>query len=475
MTTLAHPDIPPAERSLMIGLVELGSPWTSAPPIERVLAAIEQLGLPLALATADLRQTWFRYDRASAAAAVWPGGARTEVMLASDDRAILASVARLGQQPGQFRNVVTVRLSPREVATRGVTGVEAMIAQLVAALPAFTFASASAANQVRFPSLIDLWPLPFPLHRTAWLHVLAPSIVRKLGGAERLLAAPTRVEQRADRTIWMHGYPDPMAYDTEAAVAAMGVLAPHHFGEHAYDVEEAPRAEVADAGADEPSSNGHESDELLCLSVVFPGHIAASVLAPALDALVANPWAPLTEQCADTREEWVWRPCDRDDAHAILDRDRRSLLLREREGAGAVEGQAWNARIDTVAILYVPAARTAPDDPRLRAYLTQMLAALPPGAHASIFSTAAHEQLRTEVPRPLHRAVWLVALPVASYERRFARTASIAREVLLAAPGAVVDEDADGTIWLQLPGTPYVPEPGALDALQTYLAERALR
>lgn len=225
MTSLANRDVPAAERTLAIALVELDAPWTSTPPVERALAAIEALGLPLTQATGDLQRTWRGYDRATAAAAVWPGGDRTAVMLASDDRATVATVARSGRQPGQFRNTVTVTLPAAEVARRGTEGVAAMVAQLAAALPAFAYATASAANLVSFPSLLDVAPLPAPLVTSAWLHVLAPAIVARLGGAARLRAAPVTVEARADGTVWMRTYPDPMAYDTEAAVAAMRALA----------------------------------------------------------------------------------------------------------------------------------------------------------------------------------------------------------------------------------------------------------
>ncbi len=208
-------------------------------------------------------------------------------------------------------------------------------------------------------------------------------------------------------------------------------------------------------------------DELLCLDATFPGRLAAPALAPALDALVDNAWGPLTEHCADAPGPLAWQAYDRAATHAILDRDRRALYLRERDGDGAIEAQAWNHLVDTSAILYVPAARTAPDDPRLRAQLARLVAALPPGGYGSIFSTAAPEHVRTEVPQPLHRAVWLAALPVASYQRW------ITRDELRAAPGVTVDETADGTVWLQLSGASYVAAPAVVDALQTYLAVRA--
>jgi hypothetical protein len=209
---------------------------------------------------------------------------------------------------------------------------------------------------------------------------------------------------------------------------------------------------------------------LYCLAATYPGQLAAAALAPAIATLVANPWAPLAEQCADTSHlgHLDWRAHDAAAATALLGGTSRALFLRERAGDGAIEAQVWNKlATDTSAILYVPAARTAPDDPRLRAHLAAAIAALPPGAFGSIFAspTPAPPSAAAALPPPLHRLPWVAALPAALVAQRFDGDA------LLAAPaGIAAARGSDGAIWLQVYRDPLAPTADDLRAACAYLA-----
>ncbi|WP_437565146.1 hypothetical protein [Sorangium sp. So ce542] len=228
-TRLVNIDVPPAERQLYVALLELDAPWTSAAPVERALAAIEQLGLDLTRASADLEETWIPYDRAAVAAAVWPGTRnRTAVALASADGARRATVGRYVPKGGPtvHRNTVTVTLPAADVEARGLEGVASIVARLIDALPGFSFGTASAANAVRFPPLLDEPQPPPPFVQTAWLQVVGPRTSTP-DGAAHLLAAPVRTAPGAGGTIWLWAYDDPMRYDTEQAIDGMRALSRH--------------------------------------------------------------------------------------------------------------------------------------------------------------------------------------------------------------------------------------------------------
>lgn len=225
---LVNIDIPFAERRLVISLLELDAPWTSAAPVERILAAIELLGLELALASSDLDETWMSYDRAAAAAAVWPGTKdRTAITLTSADGARRATVARYYRKPRGgppvSQNTVKVSLLAEEVGTRGLGAIDALVEHLLAALPAFSFGRVSAANGISFPTLFDEPEPPYPFEQTAWLQIVGPRTSTSISPS-RLLSGPVRVERRAGDTLWLWGYPDPMRYDTVEAIDSMRVL-----------------------------------------------------------------------------------------------------------------------------------------------------------------------------------------------------------------------------------------------------------
>jgi len=205
---------------------------------------------------------------------------------------------------------------------------------------------------------------------------------------------------------------------------------------------------------------------ILCLDATWPGRLGAPAIGLGLDAIVGNPWAPLVEQCADTTElrRLEWTRYHRPEAFEILDRERRTLFLRERAGDGAIEAQVWNGSDETSLILYVPMPRTAPADPRLRAHLGVVLAALPGGCFGSIIANTVEEPYPPlRLPPPFQRNPWIAALPPAHYQHWFTR------ESLLDAPATSVHEAADGTIWLQLYRDPVAPDMEEARSISRYL------
>ncbi len=222
-------DIPMQERSLQVSLLELDSPWPSQAPIEQVLTALEGIGLELSRMSTDLELSWRPYARTAAAQAVWQGVEnRTSVIMSSADGNRRASVARFDRQPKQgpatHRNTVTFTLDAYKVADWGLARIEAAIATLASALPGFTASTASACDPVRFPALFEVLQPPAPLKQSAWLHVLSPRLVARLGGEARLLNGPLRCERRADGGLWVWSYDDPLRYDNEAAIEGMRVF-----------------------------------------------------------------------------------------------------------------------------------------------------------------------------------------------------------------------------------------------------------
>jgi hypothetical protein len=212
---LVHPLIPMAERELNVTFVEQGTTWGVAAPIERLLGVVETL--ELAQASVDFGQTWSAYDRGAAVAAVLHGvDGVTAITARSADGAVHVTVAR----PPVNKNTVSVTFDAQQVARRGVADIERMIATVVGALPDLSIAIATAAHQTDFPVLFDELPSPPPFLQSAWLHV----VPARTFDPAKLLGAPVRVEAHDDGNVWMYTYPDPMHYDTEAAVAAMRAL-----------------------------------------------------------------------------------------------------------------------------------------------------------------------------------------------------------------------------------------------------------
>jgi len=208
----------------------------------------------------------------------------------------------------------------------------------------------------------------------------------------------------------------------------------------------------------------------LHLIATIPSRVEGAALEPLLAATVDSPWAPLAELAADTSERGRvdWGPYAAARARAILDGERRIALLREHAGDDAISAKVWNARSDTTSALFVPIARTSPADPRLRAHLSRVLAALPAGACASIFSPAVSvPPSSAALPVPLDDAPWLAALSPAFVAAHFARDA------LLAAPAAAIEEASDGTIWLQLYRDPIAASASEVAAICEYLLARA--
>ena len=135
-----------------------------------------------------------------------------------------------------------------------------------------------------------------------------------------------------------------------------------------------------------------------------------------------------------------WQPYDR----------ARALDLAERKGsidlAGEPVGKACDARLRAFpamdAQLFVPFARFEDgDDRRARDLSARLLAKMPPSATAMVSVTAFGQDA---LPRPFQDAGWLVAASPGAY-RGFFR-----REDLLETPAISVEEDCDGTIWIQL-------------------------
>jgi hypothetical protein len=186
---------------------------------------------------------------------------------------------------------------------------------------------------------------------------------------------------------------------------------------------------------------------LISLSATGPRRLTGAALHGVFEVLAANPWAPLVEMTPDTRHlgGLHWHPYDRDAAAQLLDGS-DAVLVRESAAPDAVDGSVFNKVEDaTTAVLFVPASRTSPDDPRLRAYLAHMISTLPSMGYASILHTESMEPYPSQrLPPPLHRAPWCAVLARGYYERWFDR------EVLLATPALSAVEDANGAIWLQL-------------------------
>jgi len=120
---------------------------------------------------------------------------------------------------------MTLSLAPHLVVAHGLPAIERAIGDACAALPALASGAATATNGLLFPTLLDEPGAGPPFDVPTWLHVLGAQTVAELGGAARFLAAPAPAELRADGAIWLRAYPDPLAYDTAAAVAGMRAVA----------------------------------------------------------------------------------------------------------------------------------------------------------------------------------------------------------------------------------------------------------
>ncbi len=208
------------------------------------------------------------------------------------------------------------------------------------------------------------------------------------------------------------------------------------------------------------------SKALFCLVASWPGRLDRAALAPALDATIDNAWAPLAEMAADALapSPLGWMPFERERALDIIDKERRTLLLRQHAGPGAIEAQVWSYADDTSLILYLPAL----PDPRLRTQLVRSVSCLPDGAYGTVQSTTVQAPLPSSV-LPVHLAAgpWLAMLPAAARERWFSR------QTLLKAPAALVEETPDGTIWLTLYRDPIAPRPDELQDICAWLENTA--
>jgi hypothetical protein len=221
--TRTFPSIPPDQRLLQVTIQEPAPRWLDPSPIRRIVDALatSPWGSPAEM-SADLGETWKRFDAARAVETVWRGGKYdTAGQTGVSVRWAPGATASIAQS--EVANTIALTLARKELAPVGLPQVEALIARLAAALMAMTSARAVPDPGIEYPALRGMLQPPPPFMYRAWLQVLAPRAYEPVIDRAELLAAPARIEERGD-AIWLWTFEDPFAYDDEAAVDQIRAL-----------------------------------------------------------------------------------------------------------------------------------------------------------------------------------------------------------------------------------------------------------
>ena len=220
MTKYTHPTIPFERRVLSASLQAYRAELPGVAVLQQLLAVLEANRWRALREMSEDLVTWRGYDRAVAVRAVSTGDEHAITLRSDADSAFGASIAH-----DQFANTIAFHLAEPLMTSRGTGAVERVVDELLAATPDVSWCTAGADPSVSWVALQGAVHPPRPFAINQWLQIVHPRIYTSFITRDALLAAPARVEERADGTIWIWTYDDPLRYDRDEAINAMKRLA----------------------------------------------------------------------------------------------------------------------------------------------------------------------------------------------------------------------------------------------------------
>lgn len=198
-----------------LGAFAHDQPPLQAPVVEALLTLIESNGWsPIAELRGLVSDPWKPYTHALALAMF----AKKQWLTARGPSELGFSASVVSAAGG---NAFSSVLMPADFEAKGTPAVEDYLARALVAFPSAQAASANCDfDQMLFKRDNGLETLPLFRANMGWLHVLTANAYPRHYDREVLLAAPCyRVEERADRSIWIWLYEHPLHYDTPEARA----------------------------------------------------------------------------------------------------------------------------------------------------------------------------------------------------------------------------------------------------------------